>query len=254
MSPLFTYSKDDRTPCFMLFRSYKPSPPLSDFIESFWLYDGYEFPHLQERIFPSGTFEMVFNLRDNELRIYKAEEPDPCHRFSGAIVSGPYNGFFVTDTAEEASVMGVHFRQGGAFPFLGLAANELADIYIDLDTAWGRWATEVRERLSAARSPARRFRLLEQSLFRLALMVWSLTTSRPSVSNIAGEVHCASSTPTDESLRVHVTGDPDVALRSINPMLKVEQPMGEFAISIFRCCAWGLVRDSIDFSSIRYDH
>ncbi|HEX4783029.1 MAG TPA: hypothetical protein VH350_01730 [Candidatus Sulfotelmatobacter sp.] len=26
----------------MLFRSYKPSPPLSDFIENFWLYDGYD--------------------------------------------------------------------------------------------------------------------------------------------------------------------------------------------------------------------
>jgi len=148
----------------MLFRSYKPSPPLSDFIESFWLYDGYESPHFQERIFPSGTFEMVFNLRDNELRIYKAEKPDRCHRFSGAIVSGPYNEFFVTDTAEEASVMGVHFKQGGAFPFLGLAANELADTHSDLDTIWGPWATEVRERLSATRSPARRFRLLEQSL------------------------------------------------------------------------------------------
>jgi hypothetical protein len=53
----------------------------------------------------------------DELRIYKAEAPSRCHRFSGAIVSGPYSGFFVTDTAEEASVMGVHFKQGALSRF-----------------------------------------------------------------------------------------------------------------------------------------
>ena len=77
-----------------------------DFIENFWLYDGYESPHFQERILPSGTFELVFNLREDELRIYKAAHPDSCECFSDAIVSGPYEGFFVTDTAEEACVMG----------------------------------------------------------------------------------------------------------------------------------------------------
>jgi AraC-like DNA-binding protein len=148
----------------MLFRSYRPSPPLSDYIEKFWLYDGYESPHFQERILPSGTFELVFNLRENELRIYKAARPDHCERLSGALISGPYNGFFVTDTVEEASVMGVHFRPGGAFPFLGLAADELADTHIGLETIWGRGGDEIRERLSALESPMYRFRLLEKWL------------------------------------------------------------------------------------------
>jgi AraC-like DNA-binding protein len=148
----------------MLFRSYRPSPPLSDFIENFWMYNGYCSPHLKERILPSGTFELVFNLRDDELRIYKAAQPDRCVRFSGAIVSGPYHGYFVTDAAEEASVMGVHFKQGGAFPFLGLSADELADTHIDLDTIWGCRATEIRERLSATAAPIHRFRLLEREL------------------------------------------------------------------------------------------
>jgi hypothetical protein len=74
----------------MLFRSYRPSPPLCDFIENFWIYKGFESPVLRERIFPSGTFELVFNLRDDEIRIYKNTQSDECRRFSGAIVSGPY--------------------------------------------------------------------------------------------------------------------------------------------------------------------
>lgn len=148
----------------MLFRCYKPSRRLSDFIENFWLYDGYESPHFQERILPSGTFELVFNLRDDELRIYRTARPDRCERFSGAIVSGPYNGFFVTDRKEESCVMGAHFRPGGAFPFLGLAAEELADTHVDLEMIWGRQSREIRERLYLLKSAKLRFQFLERML------------------------------------------------------------------------------------------
>ena len=148
----------------MLFRSYKPVPPLSDFIENFWLYDGYSCSHAHERIFPTGRFELVFNLRNDELRIYEDSESTLCSRYSGALVSGPYNGFFVTDRAEGASVMGVHFRPGGAFLFLGLSSYELANAHTDLATIWGRHAEEIRERLAVARSSGHRFRLLENAL------------------------------------------------------------------------------------------
>ena len=43
--------------------------------------------------------------------------------------------------------MGVLFRPGGAFLFLGLPAYELADTHLDLQTVWGRRAAEIRERL-----------------------------------------------------------------------------------------------------------
>jgi AraC-like DNA-binding protein len=148
----------------MLFRSYIPSPPLRDFVADFWLYDGYTGPHGRERILPSGTIELVINLREDELRIYDAARPDRCKRFSGALVSGAYSGFFVSDTAEEASIMGAHFRPGGALPFLGFPAGELADTHLDLETLWGRSAVTLRERLCGAAAPAERFRFLEEAL------------------------------------------------------------------------------------------
>ncbi len=148
----------------MLFRSYRPAAPLSDFIEHFWLYDGYSCAYTHERIFPTGTFELVFNLRSDELRIHEHNESVLGSRYSGALVSGPYNGFFVTDRAEGASALGVHFRPGGAFAFLGLSAYELANMHIDLATIWGRHAEEIRERLAVAPSSGHRFRLLENAL------------------------------------------------------------------------------------------
>src|SRR5579863_6371604 len=113
----------------MRFRSYQPCRPLSDFVENFWLYDGYVSPHLQERIFPSGTFDLVFNLCDGDLRITRAQDPDRCVRLPGAVVSGPHGDYFVTHRAAGASVMAVHFKPGGAFPFLGSAADELLDTH-----------------------------------------------------------------------------------------------------------------------------
>jgi AraC-like DNA-binding protein len=148
----------------MVFRRYKPGPPLSDFIENLWLYEGYASPHAKERIFPSGTFELVFNLHDNELRIFKTQTPDKCNRFSGALVSGPYEEFFLTDTPEEASVMGVHFRPAGAPAFLGFSAQNFNDRHVDLEQVWGAVSREIHERLCAGISHAERFRLLEKLL------------------------------------------------------------------------------------------
>lgn len=148
----------------MRFRLYRPGPPLSNFVENFWLCEGYASPHLQERILPTGTFGLVFSLRDEELRIYTARDPDRCSHLSGMVVSGPYGRYFVTDRSKAASVMGVHLKPGSAFPFLGLAANELKDTHIDLRDIWGRVAIEIRDRVSAEPTPEARFQALESAL------------------------------------------------------------------------------------------
>lgn len=148
----------------MLHRTYTPAPPLGDFVDNFWLFDDYVSPFFKERILPSGTLEMVFNLRDDELRIYDPLRPERCKHFSGALVSGAYGGFFVIDTVQETSIMGVHFKPGGAFPFLGAPAGELADLHVDLHAIWGAAAGELRERLCEASTPEERFRVLEEVL------------------------------------------------------------------------------------------
>src|SRR6202035_369083 len=58
----------------------------------------------------------------------------------------------------------VHFRAGGAFPFLGLSAYGPADTHMDLATLWGRQAGEIRERLASAPSVRERFTLLDRAL------------------------------------------------------------------------------------------
>src|SRR5215510_7205187 len=139
--------------------SIAPTSPLAEFIERFW-YSSDAQPHQKVRIVPNGTMELVFNLDEDELGISDTEQPGSYKSFSGAFFSGAYARPLFVDTREH--VMGVHFKPGGAFRFLGVPACELTDIHVDLDALWGR--SNLREQLCAAANPARRFRVLEGAL------------------------------------------------------------------------------------------
>jgi AraC-like DNA-binding protein len=149
-----------------IFNFYKPKPPLSKFVDNVWLYEGHEAEHKTERILPTGTLELAINLRQNELRFYDAEDHQNCSHFSGAVVSGAHGRGFVPDATGEVLIIGVHFKPGGAFPFLGLPAGELADTHVDLETLWGPSADRLRDLLCEARTSTERFQLLEQALLR----------------------------------------------------------------------------------------
>jgi AraC-like DNA-binding protein len=142
---------------------HTPAAPLSAFVANLWALSDAP-AHAKERIVPSGTLELVINLNEDEFRIYGADAGAPCRRFSGAIVSGAYDGFFVIDTAEHASVIGVHFKPSGALPFLGLPPGDLSRSHVDLEALWGASARQLREMLCGARTTAQRFQILESAL------------------------------------------------------------------------------------------
>ncbi|WP_051574165.1 DUF6597 domain-containing transcriptional factor [Mycobacterium sp. URHB0044] len=146
----------------MEYLTHRPGPPLARFVAYLWsLHDAPAHP--TERIVPSGTLELVVNLAEDELRIYGAGNTAR-QRYSGAVVSGAYHRYFVADTAAHASIVGVHFKPGGAWPFLDAPPGQLADRHVDLETLWGRTATELREQLCTAATAAERFAVLERHL------------------------------------------------------------------------------------------
>jgi len=145
-----------------IFDFYKPKPPLSKFVDILWLYEGNATEQKTERILPTGTLELAINLRQDELRFYDAGGSENFSRLSGAVVSGASGRGLMP--APETFLIGVHFKPGGAFPFLGLPAGDLADTHVDLETLWGRSAVRLRERLCEARTSSERFQLLEDAL------------------------------------------------------------------------------------------
>lgn len=128
----------------MRYVTHRPVPPIDAFVEYLWLLQDAP-PHPRERIVPSGTLELVINLAEDQIRVYDA---DAVARYPGVVVSGAYRRGFVVDTREHASLVGVHFRPGGARTFLGGRLDALFNRHVALADLWSSGeASQLRERL-----------------------------------------------------------------------------------------------------------
>jgi AraC-like DNA-binding protein len=148
----------------MLYLTYRPKPPLSEFVALFWYYDGYTQPHAKERIMPDGSMQVVINLCEDEIKIYDPENPERFERYPGAAFCGPRSRFEVIDTATQASVIGIQFRPGGAARFLRMPLTELHDRAVPLDCLWGAAGPDFRIRVLEAPTPEAKLRVFEQCL------------------------------------------------------------------------------------------
>jgi AraC-like DNA-binding protein len=142
----------------MRYLVHKPNAPLNVFVDYLWYLS--DFPgHAHERIFPSGTSEMVIDV---------SGLGNSDHRFPSAVVSGCFSQFFDIDTWMHAGLIGVHFRPGGAARLLGIPANEITNRHISLEDLWGSRAKELHEQLCTAKSLRQRFMILERMLLACA--------------------------------------------------------------------------------------
>jgi AraC-like DNA-binding protein len=142
--------------------SRAPRPVLASSVDRLWFVSDPP-PHPRARILPSGTLELVVNLAEDEIRIRDPAAPRSVRRYPGALISGALTSSFGIDPCEHGSSIGVHFKPGGAFPFLGVSAFELADAHVDLEALWGRRARVLRDRLGVA-PLSEKFTILEDAL------------------------------------------------------------------------------------------
>jgi AraC-like DNA-binding protein len=123
--------------------------PLARFVDFFWLTEGYVQPHAAERVLPTGSVDLILSLDEHR----KAD-----------VIAGARSHAIVIDTSRSLSFIGVRFKPGGAFPFLGLPAGELQDITADPTAIWGSAARTLRAQLFDTRTPQERFSILERFL------------------------------------------------------------------------------------------
>ncbi len=148
---------------------YNPAPPLDRFVEVIWVMENGPAPHSRERLLPDGSVELVFSLQEQGFPVYSRENLDRCEIFRGNVVCGPHSQPFGIDTSTETKVAGVHFKPGGAHPFLKLPFGELHNMHAGLDVFWGRAvANRTRERLLEAQTPVAKARVLEETLLDVA--------------------------------------------------------------------------------------
>jgi AraC-like DNA-binding protein len=148
----------------IVYRLHIPAAPLASFVRCFWYSEGAPQPHTRERLMPNGEASIVFTLRDDEMRLYDADDPDRFTSCGLVGITGARTDCFVIDTAAEDRVVGIQFRPGGTFPFFREPACEVANQSTPLECLWRSAAGEMREQLLAAGSPHAMFAMLERSL------------------------------------------------------------------------------------------
>jgi methylphosphotriester-DNA--protein-cysteine methyltransferase len=148
----------------MFLRRYIPQPPLSAFVVCLWYSEGAPNTHSKERLLPNGEAAIIFNLRDDPLRIYDAQNIGRHNSYGHAVLSGARANCFVIDTCQQERVIGIQFRAGGAFPFFRMPACEVEGESFALDDLWPVRAGEIRARLLAAESVDTMFAILERCL------------------------------------------------------------------------------------------
>jgi AraC-like DNA-binding protein len=160
----------------MTYRTRRPAPPLDRCIQSIWFYQCAPRPFALERVMPSGSAQLIVNLKEDGTRAY--DESGRCHTAAGSVVSGLDPRFQIIDTAEQEHVLGVSFHPGGTVGFFREPAHEFAGPDVPLDVLWGaREAARLREALLAARTPDAALDVMERAL----MAAWRAREAHPAV-------------------------------------------------------------------------
>ena len=104
---------------------------------------------------PMATSELVIDLGSGHT--------------NAAGISGPQSEAFIIERTAHDELLGIHFRNGGVFPFLDIPCSELHGLYLGLADLWGKQkASELVCRLHEARTIDMKFRVVEQWLLGIA--------------------------------------------------------------------------------------
>lgn len=137
----------------MIYREYRPSPPLADLVECYWSLRGHQGPRRGgaggHRVLPDGCMDLVFDLASG------ASTP----RAVGAMPRAR-----VVPHEVRVHAWGVRFRPGSAPAFVSAPAQELTGETPELACFWGPEARELGERLGEASGARGRVRVLDGCL------------------------------------------------------------------------------------------
>lgn len=91
--------------------------------------------------------ELVINYGDPFQRLHENGTSETQPR---TFVVGQMTAPVVIEPTEDAGILGIRFRPGGAYPFFSFPQHELVDRIVSLDSLWGNLAQEIEERTAMA--------------------------------------------------------------------------------------------------------
>lgn len=161
-----------------------PAPPLNTFIDYFYYIDG-SMPYRREKVLPTGWLDFEVNL-GGAIHIYDASGSKPIATCAESWWVGVWSSYGTVEWPLNVQLVGIHFKPGGAYPFLNFPLSELHNQIVSANAIWGDFAAELYEQLNAATSAQTRLALFEQLLLtRLSETPKGLNAVRYGVGEIA---------------------------------------------------------------------
>jgi len=164
-------------------RMYRPVSALADHTEiiGHWHADvGY-----RSRALPRGAITLIIDVGRRQQLDFFAADGRTRIKVPPAFLTGSHTASYVSEMAADEPAMAVHFRPGGAFPFLGIPLSDLENAHVGLDQIWGRAGIELHERLIDTPTMAAQFSILENFLLSRP---WSSARRHPCVAAVLAAI------------------------------------------------------------------
>lgn len=144
----------------MIYRIHKPGFPLSQFIDFFFYYEGFNSGYTIEKLLPDGAVDLLIDLTESPKKLFYDEEGVSYTTLKKSWISGMKTDYILID-ASGSNMIGVHFKPGGCYPFIHFPMVELNDLTIELDLVLGNEANSIREAILHEPCIDKRFSILE---------------------------------------------------------------------------------------------
>lgn len=144
----------------MIYRIHIPVPSLSPFMEHFFYYEGHYASHTMEKFLPDGSMDLLIDLTEKPKKLFHDEEGSSYSTYNKSWISGMKTNFILID-ASVTSMIGVHFRPGGVYPFFNFPVAELNDATVEMDAIWNTEIHSIRDAILNAVSIEEKFAILE---------------------------------------------------------------------------------------------
>lgn len=145
----------------VIYRMYKPGPPLAPWISGFWYCRIPKAVSRRERVLPTGDSQIILNLAAD--RCTGCLEDGTSFDQKPALLMGLRPAYTLIDAQDMEELMGVVVAPGGLGILFGEPAHRLGG-EIALEDLWGRDAAALRDRLRETETICEKFAILDEFL------------------------------------------------------------------------------------------
>jgi len=148
----------------LILETHVPPAPFDELIESILHFRGFQPDHSIERVVPTGHVFAIFELDGFERHTFDNETLDENASFQKAWLSGAHRKYLSISAHENSEMFVIQFKAYGAYPFLQVPMDEVADRVISGADLLDGEMLDLREALFEAGSSNDKFAVADRWL------------------------------------------------------------------------------------------